>query len=202
MCAHISILEYYRNRLIRNSLSWTTLMRKLFGMEHQFCLHFVKNLRGKWTWPFAQPASLFFTPVTMSSTTSNVEYFHFWKKTPTKKPNPPKPEKICNSWKSLFLSSSVISVAFCQWFHFGNFSLLNQFLYVLLLLLLLLFFIYLFLKSFHISVSSLPPDGLFTRLGTYILQQDFQSCVRTSEEDDCFIPMTILNNGSSFTSSI
>lgn len=74
---HISILEYYRNRLIRNSLSWTTLMRKLFGMEHQFCLHVVKNLRGKGTWPFAQPASLFFTPVTMSSTTSNVEDFHF-----------------------------------------------------------------------------------------------------------------------------
>lgn len=75
VCVHIytyiSILEYYRNRLIRNSLFWTPLMRKLFGMEHEFCLHFVKNLRGKGTWPFAQPASLFFTPVTKSSNTSN-----------------------------------------------------------------------------------------------------------------------------------
>lgn len=64
------------------------------------------------------------------------------------------------------------------------------------------FKIYLFIKSFHISVSSLPPDGLFTRLETYILQQNFQSRVRTSEEEDCFISMIILNNGSSFTSSI
>lgn len=31
VCTHISILEYYRNRLIRNSLSWTTLMRIWYG---------------------------------------------------------------------------------------------------------------------------------------------------------------------------
>lgn len=120
------------------------------------------------------------------------------KKNPPKNPTPRNPKKFATVGS--LSSFHLLSVAFCQWFHFGNFSLLNQFLYVLLLL--LLFFIYLFLKSFHISVSSLPPDGLFTRLGTYILQQDFQSCVRTSEEEDCFIPMIIINNGSPFTSSI
>lgn len=197
---HIAILEYYRKRLIRNSLFWTPLMRKLVGMEHEICLHFVKNLWGKGAWPLAQPASLFFTPVTMSSNTWNGNGgLPFLKK----KKNP----QICNSWKSSF------HLLLNQW-HSATNSTLGILVYYKRWGFFVIIYYYYYEKSVPISLSfllesitqvasPLPPDGLFTRLGTCTLQQDFQGRAKTSEEDDdCFISMIILNNGTSFTLSI
>lgn len=93
----------------------------------------------KEAWTFAQPASLFFTPMTMSSNTSSGNgELPFIKR---------ESRKICNHWKPFILSSPVKSVAFCQWFHCGNFSLLKQVLY----------YFYLFIEKIKKSYSPLFP---------------------------------------------
>lgn len=64
---HTHPFKYYMNRPNTDSLFGTLVKRKLFGIEHKFCPHIMKNFRRKGTWLLAQPVSMFFTAVTMST---------------------------------------------------------------------------------------------------------------------------------------